>query len=47
MNEYDSNRIYDLTSIIGFEKTDIKKAGKLFCFKYLSYKRKGNRKSLS
>jgi len=25
MNEYDSNRIYDLTSIIGFNKTDIKK----------------------
>ena len=25
MNEYDSNRIYDLTSAIGFNKTDIKK----------------------
>jgi len=25
MNEYDSNRIYDLTSNIGYEKTDIKK----------------------
>ena len=25
MNEYDSNRIYDLTSKIGFIKTDIKK----------------------
>ena len=25
MNEYDSNRIYDLTSKIGYEKTDIKK----------------------
>ena len=25
MNEYDSNRIYDLTSVIGFKKTDIKK----------------------
>ena len=24
MNEYDSNRIYDLTSNIGFNKTDIK-----------------------
>ena len=24
MNEYDSNRIYDLTSNIGFTKTDIK-----------------------
>ena len=25
MNEYDSNRIYDLTSTIGFNKTNIKK----------------------
>ena len=25
MNEYDSNRIYDLTSVIDFKKTDIKK----------------------
>ena len=25
MNEYDSNRIYDLTSKIGFTKTEIKK----------------------
>ena len=25
MNEYDSNRIYDLVSTIGFKKTDIKK----------------------
>ena len=24
MNEYDSNRIYDLVSTIGFKKTDIK-----------------------
>ena len=24
MNEYDSNRIYDLTENIGFKKTDIK-----------------------
>ena len=24
MNEYDSNRIYDLTSTIGFDKTDVK-----------------------
>ena len=30
MNEYDSNRIYDLTSSIGFQKTDIKK--KADCF---------------
>ena len=30
MNEYDSNRIYDLTSNIGFQKTDIKK--KADCF---------------
>ena len=27
MNEYDSNRIYDLVSTIGFNKTDIKKKG--------------------
>ena len=30
MNQYDSNRIYDLTSNIGFQKTDIKK--KADCF---------------
>ena len=30
MNEYDSNRIYDLTSIIGFNKTDIKKEADCF-----------------
>jgi len=30
MNEYDSNRIYDLTSKIGFNKTDIKKEANCF-----------------
>ena len=30
MNEYDSNRIYDLTSEIGFKKTDIKKEADCF-----------------
>ena len=30
MNEYDSNRIYDLTSVIGFKKTDIKKEADCF-----------------
>ena len=25
MNEYDSNRIYDLTSVVGYKKTDIRK----------------------
>ena len=30
MNEYDSNRIYDLTSIIGFNKTNIKKDADCF-----------------
>ena len=30
MNEYDSNRIYDLTSIIDFKKTDIKKEADCF-----------------
>jgi len=30
MNEYDSNRIYDLTSTIGFSKTDIKKEADCF-----------------
>ena len=30
MNEYDSNRIYDLTSAIGFKKTDIKKDADCF-----------------
>ena len=30
MNEYDSSRIYDLTSTIGFEKTDIKNEADCF-----------------
>ena len=30
MNEYDSNRIYDLTSTIGFKKTDIKSEANCF-----------------
>ena len=30
MNEYDSNRIYDLTSTIDFKKTDIKKEADCF-----------------
>jgi len=30
MNEYDSNRIYDLTSLIDFKKTDIKKEADCF-----------------
>ena len=30
MNEYDSNRIYDLTATIGFNKTDIKKEADCF-----------------
>jgi tRNA-2-methylthio-N6-dimethylallyladenosine synthase len=30
MNEYDSNRIYDLTSVINFKKTDIKKEADCF-----------------
>ena len=30
MNEYDSNRIYDITSTIGFNKTDIKKEADCF-----------------
>jgi len=30
MNEYDSNRIYDLTSAIDFKKTDIKKEADCF-----------------
>jgi len=30
MNEYDSNRIYDLTSTIGFNKTDIRKEADCF-----------------
>ena len=30
MNEYDSNRIYDLISSIGFQKTDIKKEADCF-----------------
>ena len=30
MNEYDSNRIYDLVSTIGFNKTDLKKEADCF-----------------
>ena len=30
MNEYDSNRIYDLTSIIGYNKTHVKKESDCF-----------------
>jgi len=30
MNEYDSNRIYDLISVIDFKKTDIKKEADCF-----------------
>ena len=30
MNEYDSNRIYDLASVIDFKKTDIKKEADCF-----------------
>jgi len=30
MNEYDSNRIYDLASVVGFNKTDIKKEADCF-----------------
>ena len=30
MNEYDSNRIYDLTATIGFNKTEIKKEADCF-----------------
>jgi len=30
MNEYDSNRIYDITSLIGFKKTDIKQEANCF-----------------
>ena len=30
MNEYDSNRIYDITSAIGFNKTNIKKEADCF-----------------
>ena len=30
MNEYDSNRIYDLISVIGFKKTDIKNEADCF-----------------
>ena len=36
MNEYDSNRIYDLVSEIGFNKTDIKNEADCFIIKYLS-----------
>ena len=30
MNEYDSNRIYDLTNLIGYKKTEICDEAKFF-----------------
>ena len=47
MNEYDSNRIYDLVSTIGFNKTDIKKEADCFVLNTCHIREKATEKSLS
>jgi len=44
MNEYDSNRIYDLTSVIDFKKTDIKKEADCFVFNTCHIREKATEK---
>ena len=44
MNEYDSNRIYDLTSTIGFSKTDIKKEADCFLINTCNIREKATEK---
>ena len=44
MNEYDSNRIYDLTSIIGYKKTDIKKEADCFILNTCHIRKKATEK---
>jgi len=44
MNEYDSNRIYDLTSVIDFKKTDIKKEADCFVLNTCHIRKKATEK---
>jgi tRNA-2-methylthio-N6-dimethylallyladenosine synthase len=44
MNEYDSNRIYDLASIVGFKKTDIKKEADCFVLNTCHIREKASEK---
>ena len=44
MNEYDSNRIYDLTSIIGYSKTHIKKEADCFVLNTCHIRKKATEK---
>ena len=44
MNEYDSNRIYDLTATIGFSKTDIKKEANCFLINTCNIREKATEK---
>ena len=44
MNEYDSNRIYDLTSVIDFKKTNIKKEADCFVFNTCHIREKATEK---
>ena len=44
MNEYDSNRIYDLVSRIGFIKTDIKKEADCFVLNTCHIRKKATEK---
>jgi len=46
MNEYDSNRIYDLTSEIGFKKTDIKKEADCFVLNTCHIRKKATENGL-
>ncbi len=47
MNEYDSNRIYDLTSVINFKKTDIKKEADCFVLNTCHIREKATEKVYS
>ena len=44
MNEYDSNRIYDLTSIIGYNKTYVKKEADCFVLNTCHIRKKATEK---
>ena len=44
MNEYDSNRIYDLTSIIGYNKTHEKKEADCFVLNTCHIRKKATEK---
>jgi tRNA-2-methylthio-N6-dimethylallyladenosine synthase len=44
MNEYDSNRIYDLTSIIGYSKTHVKKEADCFVLNTCHIRKKATEK---